>query len=213
MSESYLIEGVTVTPQAGGYYDLTHPSLVDPVRVRGKENADKRAQAIAAEALPSEGAMEPQGAIPDIIPGDTNSEIADLKAALARQEARIAELLRNPPQTVVTNGEPPAPPPSVGMIPQEFTGQVSEATRKAAAKMGVSYVTIVLEEGDDIPPTGLYIGHNGRGYMISPGEKVDVPDFLLEILDNAVMASPIVDSKTQKVLGYRNRMRYPYRRV
>lgn len=213
MSDSYTIDGVTITPQAGGYYDLTHPSLVDPVRVRGKENADRRAQAIAADAAPAEGSMEPQGAIPDIIAGDNSAEIAELKAALARQEARIAELLRNPPQTVVTNGEPPAPPPSVGMIPQEFTGQVDANTRKAAAKLGIEYVTIILEEGEDIPPTGLYLGHNGRGYMISPGEKVDVPDFLLEILDNAVMASPIVDTKTQKVLGYRNRMRYPYRRV
>lgn len=73
-------------------------------------------------------------------------------------------------------------------------------------------VRIQLEENDDIPPTGLYVGLNGRGYLIRTGEPVDVPKPIVEILDNAVMSTPVIDPSTRQVVGYKNRMRYPYTR-
>jgi len=74
-------------------------------------------------------------------------------------------------------------------------------------------VRIVVEENDDIPPTGLFLGHNGKGYLIRPGEPVDVPKHIVEILDHAVMSSPQIDPGTKQVIGYRERMKYPYRIV
>lgn len=221
MSDSYEIGGVTITPQPGGYYELRHPSLPDPEKVRGKEAADTRAQEIHAAAEPPEGSMPAQPPI-DAVPvppaaqpdpaAPPAPDIATLAALVERQAAMIEQLLANAATTVIAT-EAPAPSDPRASIPRAFAGQVSDEVRAAAAALGVQYVTIVLEEGPDIPPTGLFLGHNGRSYQISPGEEVDVPDFLLGILDDAIMSTPVVDSKTQKVLGYRNRTKYPYRRI
>jgi hypothetical protein len=74
-------------------------------------------------------------------------------------------------------------------------------------------IKIVLEENDEIPPTGLYVGLNGVGYLLRPAEPIEVPAGIVEILDNAVMSMPHLDPQTRQVVGWRQRMRYPYRRV
>lgn len=74
-------------------------------------------------------------------------------------------------------------------------------------------VRIILEENDNIPPNGQYFGLNGRGYMLRPGMEVNVPRGIIDILDHAVMSTPVIDPTTRQVIGYRDRMRYPYRRV
>lgn len=215
MSEGYQIDGVTVTPRSGGYYELSHPSLPEPEKVRGKEKADERAKEIAAAAAQSEGFMEQQPPIDQValaaLATPPENELDTLKDLVAKQSAMIEQLLAASATTVSVAGEMPRDTRAV--MPREYSGQVDASTKEAAAALGVEYVTIILEEGNDIPPTGLFLGHNGRSYMITPGEPVDVPDFLLGVLDDAIMSAPVVDGKTQKVLGYRNRMKYPYRRV
>lgn len=74
-------------------------------------------------------------------------------------------------------------------------------------------VRLQLEENDEIPPTGLFVGLNGRGYLIRAGEEVEVPYGVAEILENAVTSVPQLDPQTKQVVGYRDRMRYPFRRM
>lgn len=104
------------------------------------------------------------------------------------------------------------------------SADVKPAPKKAAAKPAAKKATttspakkprtkIVLEENDNIPPSGLFIGHNGKGYLLKPGEEASVPDEVLNILKDAIISVPVVDPRTSQVVGYRNRMRYPYRNV
>lgn len=78
---------------------------------------------------------------------------------------------------------------------------------------GEKLVRIVLEENDNIPPTGQFFGLNGRTWMLRPGDEADVPMGLISILNDAVQAVPQIDQATKQVIGYRNKLRFPYRVV
>jgi hypothetical protein len=94
------------------------------------------------------------------------------------------------------------------------TGAAEKApVAKKAAKGMPERVWIILEDNDDIPPTGLMMGHNGTSYLLVPGEPIHIPHFLLDILDQAVTSVAVTDKTTKRVIGHRERMRFPYRRV
>lgn len=218
MSDHYDHKGVTITPQPGGYYELTHPSLAEPIRERGKEKAEQRADeiALATTNVDDDSHIAPQGEIPEIptppdaLPADPTAAIASMAAQMAAMQARMDEMAAAGIRTVGhTDGDaaPRAP------IPLRYTGEMSEATRDALHARGFKTVKIVLEESEHIPPTGLFVGHNGKSYMIQPGVPVELPDFLVGVLNDAVTSSPIVNTESKKVIGYRDRLKYPYRQV
>lgn len=101
------------------------------------------------------------------------------------------------------NNIPPEPAPKRA-TPREM---MRDATNGIKAKT----VRVILEEVEDIPPIGLFVGLNGTGYLIKPGVEVDLPLPVIEILNNAVQSTPIVDPDSKMVTGWRERMRYPYR--
>jgi hypothetical protein len=90
---------------------------------------------------------------------------------------------------------PPAPPPTPPPV-------------KAVARFKV-----ILEEDPAIPPTGLFISANGRPYLLMAGVEAQVPQEVLSVLNDAVISVPVVDPQTQRVNGYRSRLRFPYRRI
>lgn len=72
--------------------------------------------------------------------------------------------------------------------------------------------TIVLEDNEQIPPTGQFFGVNGVGYILRSGEPARVPNSLLNVLDTAIVSVPVVNAE-KTVIGYRDRLRFPYRIV
>lgn len=74
-------------------------------------------------------------------------------------------------------------------------------------------VWIILEDNDGVPPTGQFFGHNGVGFMLKSGVPAEVPKEIVDILNNAVYDAPQVDQATQQIIGYRSRLRFPYRIV
>lgn len=74
-------------------------------------------------------------------------------------------------------------------------------------------VKIVLEEDQGIPPTGLYISANGKPYLLMAGVEAQVPPEVVSVLNDAVISVPTIDPQTQRVTGYRSRLRFPYRRI
>ena len=68
---------------------------------------------------------------------------------------------------------------------------------------GVKRVRIVLEDNDTIPPTGQFIGVNGKGYILRPkfifidgrtGEQLHSETFREEVLYNANQSTPPLSS-------------------
>ena len=91
--------------------------------------------------------------------------------------------------------------------------KVQKAPAKIAPIGMPETVRIILEDDDSIPPTGLFIGLNGKGYLLRTTEEADVPLGVKEILDHAVMSMPVVDPQTRRVIGHKERLRFNYRVV
>lgn len=71
-------------------------------------------------------------------------------------------------------------------------------------------IRIMLEDNEEIPPGGQFIAVNGRSFLLQPGHVVDAPEGLVDVLDHAVKSIPIVD-EMKSVIGYKDRLRFPYR--
>ncbi|MEY4763130.1 MAG: hypothetical protein RLZZ200_2986 [Pseudomonadota bacterium] len=74
-------------------------------------------------------------------------------------------------------------------------------------------VKIRLEHNDRIPKVGLNIGHNGTNYLLKTGVDINIPRKVLNVLNDAVASMPIIDPENQTIIGYEDRMMYPYRLV
>lgn len=72
-------------------------------------------------------------------------------------------------------------------------------------------VLIILEKNENIPPTGQFFGANGMGTMLRPGVEAWVKPSIINILESAVMSTPVVDPNTLQITGYEDRLRFPFR--
>lgn len=96
-----------------------------------------------------------------------------------------------------------------------LTADRSAPERKAKARVrpaAEAKVRIILEDNDQIPPGGQFVQVNGRNFLIQANYEVEVPPEVCDALDHAVMSVPITD-QMNTVIGYRDRLRFPYRVV
>lgn len=102
---------------------------------------------------------------------------------------------------------------SVAETPEEKPAPAKKpAAKKASGKKEVKRIRIILAKNDDVPPSGLFIGHNGVGYQLKPGKPADVPEFLLGVLDDAVVKRPVVGDNG-RITGFEDSPRFPYQVV
>ena len=71
-------------------------------------------------------------------------------------------------------------------------------------------VWIILDDNDEIPPGGQFIGVNGVGYNLIAGVEAFVPRAVCEVLDHAVKSVPVQDQMTKRIIGWKQRKRFPY---
>ena len=105
---------------------------------------------------------------------------------------------------------------SVQELEKEMGSNMASRNAKGAPAIPVSkpkMTRIILEENDNISPSGQFFQLNGDAYMLRPGIEVDVPEGIIEILDHAVESRPVIDPQSRQVTGYRDRLRFPYRTV
>ena len=82
---------------------------------------------------------------------------------------------------------------------------------RAAPNMPEGRIWIVLQESPHITRgQGQFFGINGAGFLLKPGKKAYVPKGIVDILENAVEEIPDVDPDTLQVVGWRQRLRFPY---
>lgn len=150
-----------------------------------------------AEALGSNIVVEDAAPAPPLPPGPP----VDLDYIMAPGEQFSREQYRAAgwsDEQLLATGRMSVPPAKVEVVPS----------------IGMpNYVWIILDDNDDIPPSGLFLGHNGTGFMLQTGVPAHVPEHLLGVLDDAIMQAPILDDRTKQVIGFRPRPRYTYRRV
>ena|SRR5215469_6716855 len=98
-------------------------------------------------------------------------------------------------------------------IARNARSNISDAPPALPPVQVIKRFRIILEEDPGIPPTGLFIGGNGKTYMLMAGVEASVPQEVISVLNDAVISVPTIDPSTQRVIGYRSRLRFPYRRV
>ena len=139
--------------------------------------------------------MAPPGASPD-----TNEQLA----LLIKQVAALTALQAGTMQALA--GAAPA------AVTDEALQAAAVATEMPQAPVDEKRIRIVLEDNDQIPPGGQFLQVDGRPFLLQSGYEMDAPVGVLDVLDHAVASFPVTD-ENKNVIGYRDRLRFPYRVV
>lgn len=153
---------------------------------------------------PSESAQPPKHLEPEILEVDLQAILGgDYDAFTAWKAERDIAAQMN------ASAIPGAVARPLGVAPSEQQTHISESGR-APRVADADRVWIVLDDNDEIPPGGQFIGVNGVGYQLLAGIEAFVPRAVCEVLDHAIKSVPIQDNNTKRIIGWRPRKRFPY---
>ena len=127
-----------------------------------------------------------------------------------KAELRAAVQANNPLDGFESNTDLDTPEaPAMLADPKEQLSHISESGR--APKVAESdRIWIILDDNDEIPPGGQFVGANGVGYTLMPGVEAHVPRVICEVLDRAIKSVPVQDPRTKQIVGWKDRKRFPY---
>ncbi len=137
---------------------------------------------------------------------ETTNQLAAAEAEAAAQAAAQAEAEAQAAAAAA------AAPDAKAVAKATKTAARTAAGTSHTSNEKVKRVKIILEENDEIPPGGQFFGINGTGYMVKPGVPVEVPEFIIGIIETAVVTKPVLD-ENNRVVGHREVPRFPYRLV
>lgn len=86
---------------------------------------------------------------------------------------------------------------------------MAEVAVKPAPTKEKRYI-INVSLGNDNEPRKQYVGANGRDFLIERGVDIEVPQCVLNVLDDAVIGIPEVDPNDQTKTIVVERKRFPY---
>lgn len=144
------------------------------------------------------------GQLPPLVPPGAAPTLEEQMAALQKQMSALLALQQGQMQLMAGVMTGAAAKPTDDQL-----SAVAAAEPIPVAKPQPR-VRIILEDNDQIPPGGQFISIDGVPYMLQANMEADVPANLLDVLDHAIMSVPVTDDLKQ-VIGYRDRLRFPYR--
>jgi hypothetical protein len=159
-----------------------------------------------ADLAPNLGADDEVHELPPLPPPGMAGDIPTQLAALQQQVAALLALM---PGVVQIAGAAAASIPKIG---DEALQAAAAAQPLPQAPVNERRVKIILEDNDAIPPGGQFASVDGRPFLLQSGMEMDAPISLLDVLDHAITSIPVCD-ENRNVIGYRDRLRFPYRVV
>lgn len=141
---------------------------------------------------------------PPLRPAGAAPTIDEQLAVLTKQVAALVALQGGVLQAVA--GRAPA------AVTDEALHAAAEAVEMPQAPVNEKRVRIILEDNDQIPPGGQFAQVDGRPFLLQSGMEMDAPVSLLDVLDHAITSVPVTD-ENRNIIGYRDRLRFPYRVV
>jgi hypothetical protein len=99
---------------------------------------------------------------------------------------------------------------AAGKVTDEVLQGAAAASEMPVTPVDEQRIRIILEDNDQIPPGGQFAQVQGRPFLLQSGMEMDAPVSLLDVLDHAVTSIPVTD-ENRNVIGYRDRLRFPYR--